>query len=754
MEQLRPSQEQILKYKKGRMAISAVPGSGKTWTLSRLAAEIINSGLLADDQEVLVVTLVNSAVDNFYQRVEGFIEDMGLLPNSGYRVRTLHGLAHDIVRERPGLVGLDNRFQIVDEREADAIRDDIAQAWLRSNPTALDDFLDRQGDENWRAWVRREKLPDLVKEIAVGFIRTAKDKMLSPERLRWRLDEYPAPLPLARMGVEIYTEYQRALAYRGGVDFDDLISLALQALQADDRFLQRLQQRWPFILEDEAQDSSRLQEAILHTLAANKGGWVRVGDPNQAIYETFTTASPVYLLNFLHSKGVQKRALPESGRSTPSIFNLANSLVKLVIQAEIREEVKDALTAPPWIMPAPATDQQANPPDRPDLVHLVVDQRYTPADELQAVAKSLENWLKANPDRTVAVLAPRNKRGEELVDELRKRQIPFNDSLLRSTRSTRAAAGQLGAILNYLADPQSARKLAQAYLACKRTELANDSVKARITRTAEQLRKIVRVEEYLWPGPGADWLLDLREMGVDQSIADDLYEFRRQIQRWQFASILPIDQILLTISQDLLKEPRELALAHKLAMLLRRAGQDHPAWRLPDMAGELQVIARNERRFLGFSADDTGFDPNKYKGTVLVATIHKAKGLEWDRVYLMSVNNYDFPIGDEADQFIAEKFFVRDRLNMVAETLSQLEAATTVDPYFGYEEGRASRQARDDYARERLRLLYVGITRAKSELVITWNTGQRGDMRPAVALLKLNEIWRKSLAVTSDFEEI
>ncbi len=54
-----------------------------------------------------------------------------------------------------------------------------------------------------------------------------------------------------------------------------------------------------------------------------------------------------------------------------------------------------------------------------------------------------------------------------------------------------------------------------------------------------------------------------------------------------------------------------------------------------------------------FSQDDTGFDPERHKGKVVLGTIHKAKGLEWDRVYLMSVNNYDFPAGSSYDQFIS-----------------------------------------------------------------------------------------------------
>ncbi|MBT6062163.1 MAG: UvrD-helicase domain-containing protein [Anaerolineae bacterium] len=61
----RPSQEKILAYTHGTMGISAVPGSGKTFTLSALAAEIIGRGVLDTEQEVLIVTLVNSAVDNF-----------------------------------------------------------------------------------------------------------------------------------------------------------------------------------------------------------------------------------------------------------------------------------------------------------------------------------------------------------------------------------------------------------------------------------------------------------------------------------------------------------------------------------------------------------------------------------------------------------------------------------------------------------------------------------------------------------------
>ena len=115
------------------MGVSAVPGSGKTWTLSMLAAKLVLEADLQDDQEVLVVTLVNSAVDNFSRRVGSVVREAGYLPNIGYRVRTLHGLAHDIVRERPDLVGLSDDFQIIDQQDAQDILQAAAQSWLNEN---------------------------------------------------------------------------------------------------------------------------------------------------------------------------------------------------------------------------------------------------------------------------------------------------------------------------------------------------------------------------------------------------------------------------------------------------------------------------------------------------------------------------------------------------------------------------------------------------------------------------------------------
>jgi DNA helicase-2/ATP-dependent DNA helicase PcrA len=772
----RPSQQQILRYSGGRLGIAAVPGAGKTHILSALAAQIIQSGALGDDQEVLIVTLVNSAVDNFEARIKRFF-DNPLQALYKYRVRTLHGLAHDIVREKPARVGLEERFSIIDEREAGFIRRESVNAWLASH--SLDEYLDPALDQSKMDWVKRQQLPDLLDSLALAFIRSSKDRLLTPESLHAKLDASPAPLPLAELGWSIYADYQRALAYRGAVDFDDLIRLALTLLESDEEYLARLQYRYPFILEDEAQDSSLTQERILSLLSGGEppssfqdtppifeenggrrrgvGNWVRVGDPNQAIFETFTTASPELLRAFIQNN--PSVDMPESGRSQPSILALANHLIDWVMTSHPDPNARTALSVP-HIVPVPEGDPQQNPPDDSDGIKFI-SKRYTPDEEIEAVAKSVKGFVDSfanipiEEQPTIAILVPRNARGVEVVNALRQKGIEPIE-LISSTSETRAAAGSLSYLLGYLADPQSARKLSKAYEVWRRDVFGStrrgdpsgsngDSDEAMVGRPyIEQipalLRKMIDVENFIAPRQDNDWLAGIGESEAEQVI-QELSAFRVNVQRWLNAVTLPIDQLVLTLAQDVFTEAHDLALAHKLALVLRQVADDHADWRLPELTAELAVIAKNERRFIGFSSDDSGFDPERHRGRVVVTTMHKAKGLEWDRVYLMSVNNYDFPSNMPNDRFISERWFVRSGLNLEAEALAQLSALESTSEYEWYEEGAATLRSRLDYVKERLRLFYVGITRAKRELIVTWNSGRQGDATPSLALSELMGWW-------------
>ena len=247
-------------------------------------------------------------------------------------------------------------------------------------------------------------------------------------------------------------------------------------------------------------------------------------------------------------------------------------------------------------------------------------------------------------------------------------------------------------------------------------------------------------------------------------------QFRALVRRWHRATLLPADQLILTLGQDLFERPADLAVTHKMAALLRGAGGSHPDWRLPELNQELITIARNERKFLGFSDQDTGFDPDAHRGKVVVATVHKAKGLEWDRVYLMSVNAYDFPSALPGDSFIVGKVvpagqpepgsrgagaigdgrgqWTLDRGRRTKDEGQSRTAPLPSDADAGLPPlGAATEQARVDYAAERLRLLYVAITRARRDLIVTWNTGRNpnGALQPAAALIALRTWWECSV---------
>lgn len=739
----RQSQWDIIdKYRNGLMGISAVPGSGKTFTLSHLAAHLVQriSGRnLTQEREVLVVTFTNSAVNSFKKRIADILQrERGLMPYTGYRVRTLHGLAHDIIRERPTLVGLHEDFRIVDERVAQAIQTEAVNAHLPEWRERLAWIMKEDLSDKQHKQVFHRDLPSLFEQLVMRFISHAKAHRQTPDTLLHAVEPYDETYDFTRFAATVYRDYQRSLAYRGAIDFDDLVRLAFDALQSDLKYLNRLHEKWPYILEDEAQDSSKLQQEMLELLSGGKN-WVRVGDPNQAINTTFTTAELRYLREFLTREGVAQRPLHTSGRSSRKIINLANELLRWSIADHPVTALRTAFFEQ-TITPTEPGDVQQNPSDAASNIYIQpTDKPLTPEEEVKMVVNNLLGWLPSNPDKTVAVLVPDNNRGIAIADALRSTSLAYEE-LLRSTAETRQTAKALSFTLDYLADPRQPRKLAQLYLMVwlkmKSPLGMEDDPENPRPRLEKILQRVQQVENLVWPQDEPEFDEDT----IPEAWMIDLRAFLALVRRWLDALSLPIDQLILTIGGDLFTNPADVALTYKIAVVLKAIGRDHPDYRLPDFMEELRRISENERRFIGFDDAGTGYEPKA--GVITISTMHAAKGLEWDRVYLLAVNNYSFPSALNTEEYIGEKWFVRDNLNLEAEVMAQLDALITGNPY---ELGTASRQDRFLNAAERLRLLYVGITRAKSELIITWNMGrfyQQGGNKvkqPAIPLIHLME---------------
>ncbi len=753
--QLRQQQAAIASYRGGLMVVSAAPGSGKTHTLAALAAHLIRDGRVPPESEVLVVTFTHSAVDTIQARIRRALQ-AAQAPADRFRVMTLHSLANQIVRERPDLAGTVQDFRIDDELSGRQTSLQAAQDFIQAEYDYWRSFLPpdlsaRQAAEVEARW------RETTQRIGNDVIRLAKNLRLTPADLRRLIAGEAAgrpPIsPFLRIGAAIYERYERILSAGGRLDFDDLIWRAIIALNNDDAFRRRLGQRWLYILEDEAQDSTPLQEEILGALSREHGNWVRVGDPNQAIMTTFTASDVRFFRDeFPRRPGVRRASLSASGRSAQPIIDLANRLADwAVLQHPEPEARRSGLSNAVRIEPVGADDPQANPPADECIIHV---QPFGDSEaEQQRVAESAARYVLQNPARTCGVLVPTNAFGRSIVGALQSIQQRHQDRLLfedqlRNPTGVRNVARVLGQAVRFCSQPVNTAALvglrqALADLAAwdRRAgggesrgvaearpaygELANDARVNTLLRSA-------RLERLLFPQQDGQPALPER-VEVSRQEQAEIDRLAALAAKWVRASVLPADQLVLTVAHDVFRRDEDLAVAHGLAVSLHRYLIANPQAQLGELAEQLDDIANNRQKYMSDSLVEAGFEPTP--GVITVTTMHKAKGLEWDRVYLTSVDQIEFP-HDVSGAFRGEQWYLEGR-DPATEARMQLRALHdwAVRGTLMPDERELIRQARLEYIAERLRLLYVGITRARRDLIISYSRQRLGRANePALAL--------------------
>ena len=738
---LRASQQQILAYDGGPMGVSAVPGSGKTFTIAQLAARLIAEGRAGRGQ-VLVVTYQNAAVDNVKARIARFLDERGLV-QTGYDVRTLHSLAYSIVQRYPGPAGTGAELNVLDAQVQGRLLERAVERW------------NRQHEDVWRAlrpegatktgWF--ETWERLSVALTRTIISTAKNHRLSAGDLRARLAARdPEGLaaspqgiltggvsPFLRVGADGYALYQQLLRTDGALDYDDLVWRAVDLLERSPGVAERLRRQYPFVLEDEAQDSVPLQSVLLSLIAGEGGNLVRVGDPNQAISSTFTAADPKHFNAFLKNLPASRRhLLDEAGRSSPRIIRLANELVRLVSEEHPVEQVRRRAFRPQAIRPTAPDDPQQNPPDPPRGLDFRV---YESRDrELEQVARRAARFAQQNPEATCGVLVPANWMGYEIAEHLRAAGAPV-DELLRTTVTARDVTTTLARVLRFLADPLRSGHLRDAYLALQHVNpgLRSDDP----DNTAVLLASCYRPEQLLFPQENQQRtgaLLGTARFGAsDYTAATRLADL---LARWMRAAHLPIDQLVMTISQDVF-DPGKLATAQQVARELRSRADRQPALRLPDFAREAETLT--ESGAFTLHEDTLGFEPRP--GIITLTTMFKAKGLEWDLVYLAGVDDREFP-------YTLDDYFKGER--SIPGTNARAEAKAALLEVAGQADAPtepATEAARINAISERLRLLYVGITRARRYFAVSAHRTPGGHNAAARPLRLLGFFAREQLGM-------
>ncbi len=705
---LRPGQQQMADWEEGPLAISAVPGAGKSKGMAAAAALAIARQYEGNSRpfrrQLIVVTFTRSAAANLKAKIRADLKRLSL-PISGFAVHTLHGLALNIASRYPDKSGLqlDTSTLITPNQSHRLIRTCVEQ-WIATHPGRYERLLEgniSDGEETERlrrqSVLRTEVLPDLAATV----IHEAKSSGLSPEDLlniTTPIDDYA----ILSVAAGLYEQYQNLMRSRDFIDYDDMILAALRVL--DDESARRLEQNQVFaVFEDEAQDSSPLQTRLLEILAAESTNpqslvnLVRVGDPNQAINSTFTPADPIYFRSFCQQcdRLGKLATMDRAGRSTSKIIDAANFTLAWVNRAFDRFNEEEKRPHPKFelpfltqlICPVDANDPQsdANPPQIGLGLEL-----YTPRDihhTVELLSQRVIQLFTLDPTTRAAILVRENRQGRWLASALtpicQEHNIELYDVGERERHSHVPA--EILALLQFCDRPHSSD-----YLKATLEVL----VKRQLIPTQDLNALAAEPEQFLYPGPLAQ--PQTESVYRASHLCRSLLRARLELPHYQLVSFLAL---------ALKYEPAELATADKLAARVNQ--QISGSSSLSSMLDVLSEIVSSER----FEPVEIGDSEARYTraGQLTIITMHKAKGLDWDCVFLPFLH----------ENLLPGKFWIPPQTQFLGDfTLAEVARAQIRALLHGNKidipsVNTAWESAKNLKMAEEYRLLYVAMTRAK-----------------------------------------
>ena len=291
LEGLNPVQREAVLHDNGPLLIVAGAGSGKTRVLTHRIGHLIREG--TSPFEILAITFTNKAADEMKQRVARLVGPVA----QKMWVATFHSACVRMLRRDAKLLGYPSSFTIYDQ--ADAVR--LVSYVLR--------------DLNLDA----KKMPP---RTVHNTISTAKNELIDFETFRSN-----ARTVFDRRIADVYAEYQRRLLAAGAMDFDDLLMVTVNLLQARPEVLSHYQERFKHLMVDEYQDTNRAQNELVLMLAKTHRNVCVVGDSDQSVYR-FRGADIRNILEFEDAfPDATTIVLEQNYRSTQTILDAANAVI-------------------------------------------------------------------------------------------------------------------------------------------------------------------------------------------------------------------------------------------------------------------------------------------------------------------------------------------------------------------------------------------------------------------------------------------
>ena len=627
--QLNQQQESAVQSVEGPVLLLAVPGSGKTTVLvTRLGYMIFCKGIAPE--RILTVTYTVAATKDMAER---FACRFGAEMAGRLEFRTINGICARVIQYCSWKSGRTAFSLLTDEKRIAAMLAGIYQRIEHSYPTESD-------LQNVRT--------------LITFI---KNRMLGEEEIRTL--EKDAEIQLLR----IYKAYNAELREHQLMDYDDQMVYAYTMLQRFPWLREHFQQQYPYICVDEAQDTSKIQHAIIALLASRTENLFMVGDEDQSIYG-FRAAYPDALLEFeQHHPGARVLLMEENFRSDASIVRAADRFIQKNTlrhekhmqparpkQREIREiplanrkaqysyllKVAEGCTA------AYAADQE---------------QRAVAADEVKERADGgpATDTLHADRRRSlspIAVLYRDHECALPLIDLLERNGVPYKMRNADIGFFTNRVVLDICNIIRLAENPLNTELFMQLYYKLGTYLRKQD---------AQSIADISQLEGL------SVWDVALKHGGLNAYTKGKVRAIQTHMRNMLKENAgRAVHRIVEYMGYREYMERSEIK-DTKLDILRILADQEDSPRHLVDRLEKLRQVLKEKS-----SERDCPF---------ILSTIHASKGLEYDSVYLLDVIDGVLPAQIPKDLKKAEK--------------TELEA---------YEEER--------------RLFYVGITRAKDQLYV------------------------------------
>jgi len=686
LEGLNKEQIAAVTHKEGPLLIIAGAGTGKTRVITQRIAWLINQGLAKTD-EILALTFTDKAAKEMQERVD-------VLMPYGYTdiwISTFHAFGDRLLRENALVAGLNSDFKVLAGPEAAVFfREHLFEFTLDyyrplAEPTrfiqALISFFSRAKDEDVSA---KEYF-----KYAQDFLTNAKN---NPD------DKATEELAVQQLEVAAaYLKYQELLCKEGLVDFGNQFYLSLELLRKHALILQNYQKQFKYILVDEFQDTNFAQFQIVKLLAGNLKNITVVGDDDQCIYR-WRGAAYSNLVNFNKEyPNAKKITLIQNYRSTQPILDSAYQMIqnnnpeRFEVKAKIDKHLK-------------GISKEGEKP-----AHLHFDTHSAEADKVSNIIQEGVSSGKYKY-RDFAILVRSNSDAQSFIQSLNMQSIPWQFSGNQGLYSREEVKLCIN-FLRVIADPSDSLSL--YYLVSSEIYKMN---LAELTLCNHFARRKNRSLHSIFTNiENIAELKDIKEETKEKirNVLNEIEKFLK-ISREETTGRLLYSFLTDTGYLKYLTHNPSLEKEAKIQNIAKFFNQ----------VRDFELIAKEDRvisfiRHLNLLID-SGDDPPTVEAdldqdAVNILTIHKAKGLEFRVVFLVSLVQGKFPVPKRSQQIELPDALIKEVL-----------------------------PTGDFHIQEERRLFYVGMTRSKEKLYLTSADDYGGKRLRKVSQFVLEALGKKA----------